>query len=92
MTIDGESVLVRPHLGLYTQPCSCVGLPVLSVPVAQSNTLPVGVQIIAAPHQEATILRVARWLEKRGILESFPYDAAVTPGSAPPPSDLTQSQ
>ena len=85
MPLDGESVLVRPHLGFYTQPLSFIGLPVLSVPVAQSNSLPVGVQIIAAPDQEATLLRVARWLENQGILAPFPYDAAVTPGSAPPP-------
>ena len=85
MTLDGESVLVRPHLGFYTQPLSFIGLPVLSVPVAQSNSLPVGVQIIAAPDQEATLLRVARWLENRGILAPFPYEATVTAGSAPPP-------
>ncbi|MEM9503268.1 MAG: AtzE family amidohydrolase [Cyanobacteria bacterium P01_E01_bin.43] len=91
MTLDGESVLVRPHLGFYTQPLSFIGLPVLSVPVFQSDSLPVGVQIIAAPYQEATILRVARWLETQGILAPFPYDAAVTTGSALPPSSLTKS-
>lgn len=73
MMIEGESVLVRPHLGLYTQPLSFIGLPVLSVPVAQPGPLPVGVQIIAAPFQESKILRVARWLERQKIIAPFPY-------------------
>jgi Asp-tRNA(Asn)/Glu-tRNA(Gln) amidotransferase A subunit family amidase len=69
MTIAGESVLVRPHLGLYTQPLSFIGLPVLSVPVVSPAPLPVGVQIIAAPYQEGRILQVAAALEARGVLQ-----------------------
>ncbi|MEC4805386.1 MAG: AtzE family amidohydrolase [Jaaginema sp. PMC 1079.18] len=60
MVINGEEILVRPNLGLYTQPLSFIGLPVLSVPVSLPNSLPLGVQIIAAPYQEASILRVAK--------------------------------
>ena len=71
MEIDGESVLVRPHLGLYTQPLSFIGLPVLSVPVQPSSGLPVGVQIIAPPYQEVNLLRVARWLEKQQVIAPF---------------------
>jgi AtzE family amidohydrolase len=63
MVIGGEEVLVRPNLGLFTQPLSFIGLPVLSVPVKQDNSLPLGVQIIAAPDHEAMILRVAAALE-----------------------------
>ncbi|WP_210407442.1 AtzE family amidohydrolase [Hydrocoleum sp. CS-953] len=63
MTIAGEEVLVRPNLGLYTQPLSFIGLPVLSVPIRRTNGLPLGVQIIAAPYNEALILRVAAFLE-----------------------------
>ena len=33
MDLEGETVLVRPHLGFYTQPLSFIGLPMLSVPV-----------------------------------------------------------
>ncbi len=68
MVIDGREVLVRPHLGLYTQPLSFIGLPVLSVPIPQPQGLPVGVQIIAAPYQEAKILRVAAFLEAQGVI------------------------
>ncbi|MBW4656114.1 MAG: AtzE family amidohydrolase [Kaiparowitsia implicata GSE-PSE-MK54-09C] len=68
MDIDGAKVLMRPNLGLYTQPLSFIGLPILSVPVQQPNGLPVGVQLIAAPYQEATILRAAAALEAAGVV------------------------
>ncbi|MBD1996550.1 AtzE family amidohydrolase [Leptolyngbya sp. FACHB-541] len=68
MVIDGAEVLTRPNLGLYTQPLSFVGLPVLSVPIQQANGLPLGVQIIAAPYQEASILRAAALLEAQGTI------------------------
>ncbi|MEC4985076.1 MAG: AtzE family amidohydrolase [Oscillatoria sp. PMC 1068.18] len=68
MVIAGEEILVRPHLGRFTQPLSFVGLPVLSVPVRCGNDLPLGVQIIAAPYNEALILRVASVLESQGIV------------------------
>lgn len=65
MAIAGEEVLVRPNLGLFTQPLSFIGLPVLSFPIPHSQALPSGVQIVAAPYNEALILRVAAVLEKR---------------------------
>jgi AtzE family amidohydrolase len=68
MILDGEEILVRPHLGLYTQPLSFIGLPVLSVPIQQQNGLPLGVQLIAAPYNEALILQVASVLEAKGII------------------------
>ena len=52
MILDGEEILVRPHLGLFTQPLSFIGLPVLSVPIQRKNALPLGVQLIAAPYNE----------------------------------------
>ena len=64
MILNGEEILIRPHLGLFTQPLSFIGLPVLSVPIHQENSLPLGVQLIAAPYNEALILRVAAILEK----------------------------
>ncbi|MBK1989005.1 AtzE family amidohydrolase [Sphaerospermopsis aphanizomenoides BCCUSP55] len=63
MILDGAEILVRPHLGLFTQPLSFIGLPVLSVPIQQQNHLPLGVQLIAAPYNEALILKVAAVLE-----------------------------
>ncbi|MEO1378486.1 MAG: AtzE family amidohydrolase [Cyanobacteria bacterium J06635_10] len=70
MILDGEEILVRPHLGLFTQPLSFIGLPVLSIPIQRENALPLGVQLIAAPYNEAAILRVAALLEKTGVISS----------------------
>ncbi|WP_088891850.1 AtzE family amidohydrolase [Leptolyngbya ohadii] len=67
MMLDGVEMLVRPNLGLYTQPLSFIGLPILSVPIQRSGQLPVGVQIIAAPYRESLILRAAAVLEAKGI-------------------------
>ncbi|MBD2106793.1 AtzE family amidohydrolase [Nodosilinea sp. FACHB-13] len=62
LDIDGETYPLRPHLGFYTQPLSFIGLPVLSVPIHRPGQLPVGIQLIAAPYQEAKLFRVAAWL------------------------------
>ncbi|MBV6625993.1 MAG: AtzE family amidohydrolase [Rivularia sp. (in: Bacteria)] len=67
MILDGEEILVRPHLGLFTQPLSFIGLPVLSIPIQRKNALPLGVQLIAAPYNETAILRVAAVLDKMGV-------------------------
>lgn len=69
MVLEGEEILVRPHLGLFTQPLSFIGLPVLSVPI-QRDALPLGVQLIAAPYNEALILRVAAVLEAEGVVSA----------------------
>ncbi len=68
MELDGQSVLVRSHLGFYTQPLSFIGLPVLSVPVHLPGELPVGVQLIARPYDEGTLFKVAATLEQNGIV------------------------
>ncbi len=57
---------VRANLGLYTQPISFIGLPVVAVPVPLTP-LPIAVQIIAAPWREDIALRIAHWLETQGV-------------------------
>jgi AtzE family amidohydrolase len=64
--LAGKTVPVRANLGLYTQPVSFIGLPVVAVPVPQPG-MPVGVQVIAAPWREDLALRVARALERDGV-------------------------
>jgi amidase/aspartyl-tRNA(Asn)/glutamyl-tRNA(Gln) amidotransferase subunit A len=50
---------------------SCVGLPVCTVPVWGAHaTLPVGVQLIAAPWREDLVLRVAQALETAGVVHA----------------------
>lgn len=67
IVIDGKEVPSRPNMGYFTQPLSFIGLPVLSVPIFEAGSLPVGVQVIAAPYREVSILRVARQLERMGV-------------------------
>jgi aspartyl-tRNA(Asn)/glutamyl-tRNA(Gln) amidotransferase subunit A len=71
MVLDGREMLVRPNLGLFTQPISFIGLPVATVPVWTSGErLPIGVQIIAAPWREDLVLRAARFLEAQGVVSA----------------------
>ncbi len=67
MTYRGRSVPIRATLGIYTQPLSFIGLPVVSAPVNRPG-LPTGIQIIAKPWAEAIALRLARRLERDGVL------------------------
>ena len=62
-----QELPVRANLGIYTQPISFIGLPVVAVPVPLSP-LPIAVQIIAAPWREDIALRVAYTLEADGIV------------------------
>jgi aspartyl-tRNA(Asn)/glutamyl-tRNA(Gln) amidotransferase subunit A len=52
---------------VFTQPLSFIGLPIVCAPIHGVGKLPLGVQLIAAPHQEANVLRVAYALERMGI-------------------------
>jgi 1-carboxybiuret hydrolase len=58
---------VRANLGIYTQPISFIGLPVVAAPLPLSP-LPLAVQIIAAPWREDVALRAACTLEAKGIV------------------------
>ena len=69
MELAGETVPVRPNLGLFTQPISFIGLPVAAVPLP-GPMLPIGVQVIAAPWREDVALRVAWALERAGVAQS----------------------
>src|SRR5436190_3879444 len=69
MLLDGQEVPLRPNIGIFTQPISFIGLPVVAVPVPLAP-LPVGVQIIAAPWREDIALRIAHALEKSKAVEA----------------------
>jgi aspartyl-tRNA(Asn)/glutamyl-tRNA(Gln) amidotransferase subunit A len=64
--IDGVELPVRPNIGIYTQPISFIGLPVVAVPVPLAP-MPIAVQVIAAPWREDIALRIAYALEQAGI-------------------------
>jgi aspartyl-tRNA(Asn)/glutamyl-tRNA(Gln) amidotransferase subunit A len=69
--LDGVEMPVRPNIGLYTQPFSFIGLPVVAVPVPTAAGMPVGVQIITAPWREDVALRIARVLEAGGTVRTL---------------------
>jgi len=68
--IDGALVPSRPYLGVYTQPLSFIGLPIVAVPLRALGELPIGVQIVAAPWREGDALRTARALERDGLADA----------------------
>jgi aspartyl-tRNA(Asn)/glutamyl-tRNA(Gln) amidotransferase subunit A len=47
--LNGQELPLRPNIGIYTQPISFIGLPVVAAPVPQPGGLPIAVQIIAPP-------------------------------------------
>lgn len=68
--IDGSEVPVRPTLARFVAPFSFVGCPALSAPVRTGDAMPLGVQIVAAPHNDTAVLRVAHALEETGEIGS----------------------
>jgi 1-carboxybiuret hydrolase len=66
-TLGDAEMPVRANLGLYTQPISFIGLPVVAVPLPL-EPLPTAVQIIAAPWREDVALRLAHTLEMKGVV------------------------
>jgi aspartyl-tRNA(Asn)/glutamyl-tRNA(Gln) amidotransferase subunit A len=65
--LDGKEMLVRPNIGIYTQPISFIGLPVVAAPIPTPGELPIAVQLIAAPWREDAALRAAAALEAAGV-------------------------
>ncbi|MFF9549459.1 AtzE family amidohydrolase [Methylobacterium fujisawaense] len=65
--LDGVTLPVRANIGVFTQPISFIGLPVVAAPIRLDAGLPLGVQVIAAPWREDLVLRVARHLERTGL-------------------------
>jgi len=70
MMLNGAEVALRPNIGLFTQPISFIGLPVVAVPVP-GFALPIGVQVIAPPWREDLALRVAFQLEAAGAARAW---------------------
>lgn len=68
--LEGKTVPLRPIIGVFTQPISFIGLPVVAVPLWIDGGLPLGVQIIAAPWREELALRVAFHLERSSVVRA----------------------
>jgi AtzE family amidohydrolase len=74
LAINDRSIPTKAGLGVLTQPISCIGLPVCTVPLWPGNDerpqeidLPLGVQLIGAPWREDLCLAAAGILEQAGV-------------------------
>jgi AtzE family amidohydrolase len=67
---NGTDYPLRPNIGLWTQPITLIGLPVIAAPVHQPGRLPLAIPIIGRPGSEAQLIRVAHALETRGICKA----------------------
>ncbi len=83
----GQALPVRANLGLYTQPFSFIGLPVVTVPVIGAG-MPIGVQIIAPPWREDLALRLATRLERLGVVACHPFTEPPADVQSVPPATL----
>ncbi|HEF5153517.1 amidase [Burkholderia multivorans] len=60
--VNGEALDPKTTLGMFTQPISFAGLPVVSAPCRVTGELPAGVQLIGRPGDERRCLDAARRL------------------------------
>lgn len=65
--MNGRAVPARANLGLYAQPISLAGVPVLTVPLMRPGKLPFGIQLVAARGREALLFDVADRLVAAGL-------------------------
>jgi AtzE family amidohydrolase len=68
--LGGEKMPLRASMGLFTQPISFVGLPVVAAPVDVAGKMPIGVQLICAPWREDLCFAAAARLEKSGVAKA----------------------
>ncbi len=70
--IAGKDLPARPNIGIFTQPFSFIGLPIVAVPVFDHGSLPLGLQVIGPAYREEWVLRVAQQLAQTGIARVHP--------------------
>jgi AtzE family amidohydrolase len=68
--LGGENLPLRPSMGLFTQPISFIGLPVVAAPIDVTGPLPIGVQLICAPWREDLCFAAAARLERAGVAKA----------------------
>jgi 1-carboxybiuret hydrolase len=74
--LDGVEIEVRPNVGVFTQPISFAGIPVVAVPVCAGGALPLGVQLIGRAGADELLLGLARELEKMEVVGAGPCPVA----------------
>jgi AtzE family amidohydrolase len=73
--IDGKPMPARAQLGIYTQPLSLSGIPMVSAPVYRPGKLPMGVQFATMPGREPMLFHLLMRLEDQGVLRSAPIES-----------------
>jgi aspartyl-tRNA(Asn)/glutamyl-tRNA(Gln) amidotransferase subunit A len=68
LILEGVEIEIRPNLGVYTQPLTLAGIPVVTVPIVAPPGLPLGVQLVGRAGSEAVLLALAADLERRGVV------------------------
>jgi AtzE family amidohydrolase len=68
IVVEGVETEIRQNLGVFTQPITLAGIPVVSVPVSEAGALPLGVQLIGRAGSERVLLALATELERRGVV------------------------
>ncbi|MCD6680359.1 MAG: amidase [Burkholderiaceae bacterium] len=63
--VEGGTTTVREAVLGQTLPFSLCGVPALSVPLGLVDGLPVGLQVVARRDGDATLLALARWIERK---------------------------
>ncbi len=67
--VAGEVLPIRLGIGMFTQPLTLTGVPIgVAVRRGARSGLPVGVQVIGRPFEEATVLAAMARLEKAGFV------------------------
>jgi aspartyl-tRNA(Asn)/glutamyl-tRNA(Gln) amidotransferase subunit A len=79
--LDGQEIEIRPNLGVFTQPLTLAGIPIVTVPVIDPGALPLGVQLVGRAGSENVLLALAAELEGRGVVGAQAAPAFV-PGLA----------
>jgi AtzE family amidohydrolase len=82
MNLGGRELNPRAYMGMFTQPISVAGLPVLTIPVLREGKMPLGVQIIAPPFREDLCLRVGWALGWSGAVHAKIVSCGMTDTSA----------
>ncbi|MDP8567311.1 AtzE family amidohydrolase [Methylophilus aquaticus] len=67
LRIQGSRLPLRPNMGMFTQPISFIGLPVVAVPLHLPGQLPIAVQLIGPPGQETRLLQLAHHLQTLSV-------------------------
>jgi len=68
IVIDGVETDVRSNVGVFTQPITLGGVPVVAVPITAAGQLPTGVQLIGPAGSELRLLALAVELERLGAV------------------------